>query len=243
VAPDGYVNDGYDFARLGVRVPAVLVSPWLEHRILHDVFDHTSLLRFLTDLWELGPLGARTAAANSFASSWSITAAPRTNTPARIAEPVALPNLIGQRLNANQVALVGFSRFLETKNAAMAAKQSPAAARAMTMQIGTRLVQSMEDDRHGETAALRVDQFLGLARRVHPQAGAAGASNRSIARQKKLEKQAASKIPSNQEEKLIEKARKKSDVAKTEKGQPSGKRSGRNKTKKTTKKSRTKRRR
>jgi len=84
VAPDGHINDGFDFSRLGVRVPAVLVSPWIEPQILHDDFDHTSLLKFVTDLWGLGPLGARTAAAQSFASSLSTAGAARTDSPAHI---------------------------------------------------------------------------------------------------------------------------------------------------------------
>lgn len=64
IAPDGERAE-YTFDRLGVRVPAVLVSPWVDKRVEQTVFDHTSLLRYLTDKWDLGPLGARTAAANS----------------------------------------------------------------------------------------------------------------------------------------------------------------------------------
>ena len=44
-APDENVKDEFDFTRLGVRVPAVLVSPYIQPgTILHDVFDHTSLI-------------------------------------------------------------------------------------------------------------------------------------------------------------------------------------------------------
>jgi len=64
VAPDDE-HDEYTFDRLGVRVPAVLVSPWVDKRVEKTVFDHTSLLKYLVDKWDLGPLGARTAAANS----------------------------------------------------------------------------------------------------------------------------------------------------------------------------------
>jgi phospholipase C len=175
VAPDEDVDSGFEFTRLGVRVPAVLISPWLEPQILHDDFDHTSLLKFAIDLWELGPLGARTASANSFASSWKTTAVPRTETPASIPEPDALPNLADQPLNANQLALVGFSRFLETKNVAMAARRSPAAARNMISRVGQRLIWSMEEDRHGEVAAQRVDEFLTLAGQATPPLPGVGA--------------------------------------------------------------------
>lgn len=64
VAPDGVVSD-WGFDRLGVRVPALLVSPLCGARVEHTVFDHTSLLKYLQDKWELGDLGHRTAQANS----------------------------------------------------------------------------------------------------------------------------------------------------------------------------------
>jgi phospholipase C len=46
----------------------LLVSPWVGQRVEHTVFDHTSLLKYLIEKWNLGPtniLGNRTAAANS----------------------------------------------------------------------------------------------------------------------------------------------------------------------------------
>jgi phospholipase C len=68
VAPDALrVDSTFAFDQLGLRVPAILVSPWVEARVEHTMFDHTSLLRYLTDKWQLGPLGARTAQANSIA--------------------------------------------------------------------------------------------------------------------------------------------------------------------------------
>jgi phospholipase C len=53
----------FRFDRLGVRVPAVLVSPWVEKRVESAQFDHTSLLIYLTEKWKLAPLGKRTAKA------------------------------------------------------------------------------------------------------------------------------------------------------------------------------------
>jgi phospholipase C len=63
-APDNH-REEWTFDRLGVRVPALLVSPWVEARVEPTPFDHTSLLKYLTDKWGLGPLGARTAEAES----------------------------------------------------------------------------------------------------------------------------------------------------------------------------------
>jgi phospholipase C len=83
--PDDRAGDGFDFKQLGLRVPALLVSPYAAKTLISDVFDHTSLLRYLSDKWGLGPLGARTAAANSFAGA--LRSPPRTDTPANIPEP------------------------------------------------------------------------------------------------------------------------------------------------------------
>lgn len=67
VAPDDHQEE-YTFDQLGVRVPALLVSPWVDHRIEKTQFDHTSILRYLTDKWQLAPLRSqRVAEATSIA--------------------------------------------------------------------------------------------------------------------------------------------------------------------------------
>ena len=66
--PDGHTLPNFGFNRLGVRVPALLVSPWVDRTITHSDFDHTSLLKYLTEIWELGGLTERVAAAQSFGS-------------------------------------------------------------------------------------------------------------------------------------------------------------------------------
>ena len=68
VAPDDQQSE-YSFDQLGVRVPALLISPWVSRAVEHSQFDHTSLLKYLTDKWNLGPLGRRTAAASSIATA------------------------------------------------------------------------------------------------------------------------------------------------------------------------------
>jgi hypothetical protein len=167
VAPDGNTSE-FSFAQYGIRVPAVLISPWLERQVLSDELDHTSLLRYATDRWGLGALGARTAAAKSFASTWKVAGAVRTDVPANIPEPTTLPNPVVEGLNPNQLALVGFSRYLETQTMALAEKAGPAAAKAMTLEIGQRLLWSSAEDRHGEVAVERVDRFFELARQTAP---------------------------------------------------------------------------
>lgn len=58
--PDSNTRN-FGFDRLGVRVPALLISPWLDPGVLDTQFDHTSLLQYATHKWGLGPLGDRVA--------------------------------------------------------------------------------------------------------------------------------------------------------------------------------------
>lgn len=61
--PDERAAEG--FGRLGVRVPSVVIGPWVKRgHVSSTVYDHTSILAFLEHLWELEPLAARDAAAN-----------------------------------------------------------------------------------------------------------------------------------------------------------------------------------
>jgi phospholipase C len=62
--PDDH-HEEYSFDRYGIRVPALLISPWVKRGYDSTTFDHTSLLKYLTEKWGLGPLGRRVAAANS----------------------------------------------------------------------------------------------------------------------------------------------------------------------------------
>jgi phospholipase C len=141
--PDHYVQE-YTFDQLGVRVPAILVSPYVQPGVVHTVFDHTSLLKYLIDKWELGPLGARAAAANSIASvlipqaeaadrvpaiAVLLAQAQATDrlkaTPATPARPMQpkYGQIQGRRqpsLNAHQSALVGLSQLLESATSVVA---------------------------------------------------------------------------------------------------------------------------
>lgn len=74
VAPDDSAGEyGFGFDRFGVRVPTVLVSPWIEEgtvfRVTHGIdgapvpLDHTSILKTLEKRFGLAPLTQRDAAA------------------------------------------------------------------------------------------------------------------------------------------------------------------------------------
>jgi phospholipase C len=70
VSPDGSAArpSGFRFDRLGVRVPAILISPWVaEGRVDHTVYDHTSIPATIKKMFGLPRfLTARDAAASTF---------------------------------------------------------------------------------------------------------------------------------------------------------------------------------
>jgi phospholipase C len=114
-APDTHTQD-FGFTQLGVRVPALLVSPWCDATVHHTQFDHTSLLKYLCDKWGMPPLGQRTA--NSIAPAIRTTGEPRTaDTPPfiRIPNQTLIPeDAQAERdaTNANSAGLHHFSDFL-----------------------------------------------------------------------------------------------------------------------------------
>lgn len=118
LAPDDHVGV-FKFQQLGVRVPTLLVSPWVERRVAKERYDHTSLLRYLTDKWGLGPLGKRTAAANSFAAHIR-SAGPRTDVPLRIdVPPIPAGTPVAARdLTENERLIVGLSEQLQSRSLA-----------------------------------------------------------------------------------------------------------------------------
>jgi hypothetical protein len=74
----------FAFDQLGIRVPAILASPWVKAGVVDKQFDHTSLLKFVTEKWDLKPLPSkRVAAANSIGIALDQVAA-RTTTPRQI---------------------------------------------------------------------------------------------------------------------------------------------------------------
>jgi phospholipase C len=149
--PPDHHQEEYTFDRLGVRVPALLVSPFAANAVFKQQLDHTSLLRYLIDKWLLGPLGERTAHAGSFADALHGPA--RADTPLSIAAvpaqlaPAAPPPR--QPLNDHQTALVALSHALESM-----AGEDPSVVAARSRQLLTG-PQSQID-----TAVDRVDAFL-----------------------------------------------------------------------------------
>ena len=54
---------GFTFDRLGIRLPAIAISPWIpEKTVVNDTYHHTSVIRTMRERWNLGaPLTARDA--------------------------------------------------------------------------------------------------------------------------------------------------------------------------------------
>ena len=121
VRPDDHQSpEGFAFDRLGVRVPAVLVSPWVGQTVIHEEFDHTSLLRYLSDKWNLRPLTERVTRAQSIGVALRLDGQPREDTPASLVVPTESAAAAGtplaaesEDLNPQQKALVAFSEYLE----------------------------------------------------------------------------------------------------------------------------------
>jgi len=76
------VSSFRELSGLGVRVPAVVVSPFTGPGTLNDVFDHTSVARTIMSCFGLGKdgLGNRTARANDLSSAINLTV-PRADRP------------------------------------------------------------------------------------------------------------------------------------------------------------------
>ena len=93
VAPGDSITDpennlyNFDFTRLGVRVPALIISPFIPRGTIdHTVYDHTSALATLEHIFGLQPLTDRDTQANMLNHLFSL-ATPRTDAPQTLPDP------------------------------------------------------------------------------------------------------------------------------------------------------------
>jgi phospholipase C len=90
VNPDGKVSKDprFNFRRLGPRVPAVLVSPYIERGTVDSTpYEHASLAATVKELWKLPDfLTKRDRAANPLSTNGWL-AKPRTNAPTKLPRP------------------------------------------------------------------------------------------------------------------------------------------------------------
>ncbi len=87
---DGAVDQtyNYQFNHLGVRVPALIISPWVGRNVIdHTTYDHTSILASVEKLFDLRWLTGRDAEANNFLEVFS-QVEPRADTPGQLPLPI-----------------------------------------------------------------------------------------------------------------------------------------------------------
>ncbi|MEA2773684.1 MAG: phospholipase [Acetobacteraceae bacterium] len=121
VSPGGQTPDGFDFGYFGVRVPAVIISPWVPPGSVIrppglTPFDHTSIIATLRKLFPFAPLTARDAAAPDLLEALtgdgtndgpaSVAVVEATPTPQQLAHAAALPpNKMQHALNTAALQL------------------------------------------------------------------------------------------------------------------------------------------
>ncbi|MGA7316479.1 MAG: alkaline phosphatase family protein [Silvibacterium sp.] len=160
VPPDSHrTPENFAFDLFGLRVPAVLVSPLLNTGVLHGVYDHTSLLKYLTEKFSLGPLGARVPNANNFAQELVWLDTPRAELPRTLAFTLPPEDPKPTGLSENQEALVSYSRYLESR---MANELPPGANKENFLRrVGEPMLKTVEDvTNHGPVATKRLRLFL-----------------------------------------------------------------------------------
>lgn len=92
--PGGQTPYGFDFGYFGVRVPAVIVSPYVRAgSVIRPTgltpFDHTSIIATLRELFNFAPLTARDAAAPDLLEA--LDAEPNNDGPASVVAPAIPP--------------------------------------------------------------------------------------------------------------------------------------------------------
>lgn len=115
VPPDA-LTDEYSFTQYGPRVPALLISRMAPKGVVHNVFDHTSILRYASDKWGLPPLTARDAAANSIGAALDFNSPLRVDTPASVQASITAPVPVASdsvSVNNHEQGLISFGRYLD----------------------------------------------------------------------------------------------------------------------------------
>jgi phospholipase C len=96
----------FDFTRLGVRVPAVIVSPYIRAGTVYHPpkswVDHTAIIKTLTSRWNLKSLGLRDAAAPDLSELLTLRL-PRTDFPNISPWIVPLPQVSAEEVPTNDL--------------------------------------------------------------------------------------------------------------------------------------------
>lgn len=115
IAPDNLQTE-YSFNQLGVRVPALLVSPYAQKAIYRGVLDHTSVGAYLVERFGIAPLGARMANAQSLSDALTLerdNIGPESIPGANVFGALSMTKpLVAEERNENQIALDELSKAL-----------------------------------------------------------------------------------------------------------------------------------
>jgi phospholipase C len=130
VPPDGLTEE-FAFNQYGPRVPALLISPRAPQMVVNTPFDHTSILRYVCDKWDLPPLTERDKHATSIGSVLDFTGPLRAGTPAFVQASIRAPVPVQSEspsVTNHEQGLLSFARYLDaamehTGDAAIAAYQ------------------------------------------------------------------------------------------------------------------------
>lgn len=120
VPPDPNRPTGqYDFKfdRLGVRLPTLLISPYIEPgSVIHTVFDHTSIIKTVTNRWDLPPLTERDKAASDLSQALTLEQ-PRSDFPEIVPRPFSrVPRPEDEPLNEFQKGVLALVAGVEAMN-------------------------------------------------------------------------------------------------------------------------------
>jgi len=103
-AKDSLSEFGFTFNTYGVRVPAIIVSPWVQAGgVDHTIYDHSSVLATIEQVFGVLPLTARDKAANSVLPLLQSSA--RTDCPTTLNDPAPPPAPVAADLAAGAEAL------------------------------------------------------------------------------------------------------------------------------------------
>ena len=113
--PDDRTEE-FAFNIYGPRVPALLISPRAPKTVVHTTFDHTSVLRYVCDKWELPYLTERDKRANSIGSVLDFMGPLRADTPPTVQAAIPAPvpaDPASLSVTNHEQGLLSFARYLD----------------------------------------------------------------------------------------------------------------------------------
>jgi phospholipase C len=97
-----------DFGQMGIRIPAVAVSPWARHgHVSHSIFGFESILKMIEYRFGIGPLTRRDAYAQNIARSFDWESTPRLEPPALPTPPAVAGQQCSNQAPGAKVAAGG----------------------------------------------------------------------------------------------------------------------------------------